>query len=711
MGRHRAKSSHNFYFNVKIFRIEHNNHRSLWRHQRTKKKNILTTWWKSTRRTSVTTISRSSTWSTSTTTSNDHDHDQNDNSRLHYLQRMFAQQQTSWRTSFSGNNSDNNNYDIGHHHHILVKEKEERKHQEGEWGHPHWHQQHQYSIVTTTGRRHRPKASIIVTTLFSILYFVSLFTSKLDILLPSYAKSASESVHQLYRTSQEAQSYLDCLEELSHPTIHFTQYIMSRAASDIGDIGGIVGGGHQPPSPPTPASPPQPLGPLDLYRKHEIIKMFSEFHIKRDASYIAPASMDFKDIYNRFEELIIKPDLNIEEVIHRYFRACPPHRNDTKIGYIILNDHGYFDIDQHDRIQLSNIDTALQLGFPNLYQHIHLHQQAADAINFKITSKRFLVRTTSLMTTGSEITSQGVFTSSPSPSRLISLGQGTSYVLTGGVITTSGLWAQPAYISTTFTHQQHWSTSDHHQGPYSAEHLWQDQQPGYQQLTSVRSDIDQWTPEQQCAQPSQPLQPRSGRRHVATSRPTSRTRCTSWSGRSRLRRQRQLEGHQVQVHQRWPPTSSTQRELQSPSSTAMTWTSTDIRGYVKTSMSQSALFRWLPLDSQHLRWHLTAESLSQRKTKRGCIQQEGVWNIQDVVYFWTSGPPVHLGLNQWTSDIPGSRTKDAHISETTSQRHLHYKYAGRHLRTGYVKEEMTTMTRRYLRQLLSYFLKFWQKSL
>ena len=90
------------------------------------------------------------------------------------------------------------------------------------------HYNHQRtSLVTTTRHRHRPRASIIVTTLFSILYFVSLFTSKLDILLPSYIKSASESVHQLYSTS-EAQSYLDYLEELAHPTIYFVQYIMCQ---------------------------------------------------------------------------------------------------------------------------------------------------------------------------------------------------------------------------------------------------------------------------------------------------------------------------------------------------------------------------------------------------------------------------------------------------------------------------------------------------
>ena len=76
-------------------------------------------------------------------------------------------------------------------------------------------------------------------------------------------------------------------------------------------------------------------------------------------------------------------------------------------------------------------------------------------------------------------------------------------------------------------------------------------------------------------------------------------------------------------------------------------------------------------------------------------------DIQGVVYFRTSILPVHLGLHQRTSDIPGSRTKCAHISETTSQRHHHYKHAGRHLRTRYIKEGMTSMTCRYLRQLLS----------
>ena len=180
-------------------------------------------------------------------------------------------------------------------------------------------------IVTTTRRKHRPRTSIIVTTLLSLLYFVSVFTSKIDIPLPSYLKSASESVHQLYGAS-EAWSYLEHIEELAHPTAYFLEYIMSRAPSDIGDVSGVLGGRPQPPSPPTsvqpsPPSPQAPLGPLDLLKKHDIVRSFAEFHIKRDANYIAPASMDIKDIYNGFEEpTFYNSGLTLNDIISSYFR-------------------------------------------------------------------------------------------------------------------------------------------------------------------------------------------------------------------------------------------------------------------------------------------------------------------------------------------------------------------------------------------------------
>ena len=250
-------------------------------------------------------------------------------------------------------------------------------------------------IVTTTRRRHRPRASIIVTTFLSLFYFVSVFTSKIDILLPSYLKSASESVHQLYGAS-EALSYLEYIEELAHAAVYFLEYIMSRAASDIGDISGVLGGRPQPPSPPksvhpSPPSPQAPLGPLDLLKKHDIVRSFAEFHIKRGPTYIASASMDIKDIYNGFEEPVFyNADLTLNDIISSYFRACPLHRSDAKIGYIILNEKEYKHLWDNDEIRLTNVDIRMSHCYPNLHQHIHIHQQATDTVNFKITSSILL---------------------------------------------------------------------------------------------------------------------------------------------------------------------------------------------------------------------------------------------------------------------------------------------------------------------------------
>ena len=64
----------------------------------------------------------------------------------------------------------------------------------------------------------------------------------------------------------------------------------------------------------------------------------------------------------------------------------PLHRTDTKIGYTVLNEKEYQHLWDNDEIKLTNVDIAMTHGYPNLYQHIHLHQQATDAINFKVTS-------------------------------------------------------------------------------------------------------------------------------------------------------------------------------------------------------------------------------------------------------------------------------------------------------------------------------------
>ena len=82
--------------------------------------------------------------------------------------------------------------------------------------------------------------------------------------------------------------------------------------------------------------------------------------------------MDIKDIYNWFEELVLQPDWNLEDIILRYFRACPLHHNDSKIGYIVLNEKEHNHLYDNDEIKLTNVDIAMQHGYPNLYQHIHL---------------------------------------------------------------------------------------------------------------------------------------------------------------------------------------------------------------------------------------------------------------------------------------------------------------------------------------------------
>ena len=141
-------------------------------------------------------------------TVNYHNHDWSYNQRQHYLRMLFGQQQTSWRTSCSEKQGQ-------------LRPRTSSPHLEGdagEGGEEHIRKESEdiltdsssITIIIATGhivpstRRHRPNTSIIVTSCFSVLYLISLlFTSEFDILLPSYLKSASESVHQLYRTPSQ----------------------------------------------------------------------------------------------------------------------------------------------------------------------------------------------------------------------------------------------------------------------------------------------------------------------------------------------------------------------------------------------------------------------------------------------------------------------------------------------------------------------------
>ena len=135
----------------------------------------------------------------------------------------------------------------------------------------------------------------------------------------------------------------------------------------------------------------RPMTPLDLIKRYDVIRSISEFHIKKDATYVTPPSIDIKDIYNKLEEPTWDTsNLSLEDIILRYFRDCPLRRSDTKVGYIVLNEKEYQHLWDNDAIKLTNGDIPMTHGYPNLYQHIHIHQQATDAINFKITSSILL---------------------------------------------------------------------------------------------------------------------------------------------------------------------------------------------------------------------------------------------------------------------------------------------------------------------------------
>ena len=80
----------------------------------------------------------------------------------------------------------------------------------------------------------------------------------------------------------------------------------AKVPSDIGDISGVVGQCYLTTSiiatisSITVPSPPLQMAPRDILQKDNIVKMFSEFHIKRDSNYLAPPSTDIEDIYRDF---------------------------------------------------------------------------------------------------------------------------------------------------------------------------------------------------------------------------------------------------------------------------------------------------------------------------------------------------------------------------------------------------------------------------
>ena len=100
------------------------------------------------------------------------------------------------------------------------------------------------------------------------------------------------------------------------------------------------------------------------------------------------------------------------------------------IAYIVLclDEFRHFEATSH--IHPSNVSQLMQHGFLNLYQHIQLHLQAADAINFKITSSLLLRANDKFPTTSRRRSYHNSSTSCASWSRQMNLRHIKFYVHT-----------------------------------------------------------------------------------------------------------------------------------------------------------------------------------------------------------------------------------------------------------------------------------------
>ena len=302
-------------------------------------------------------------------------------------------------------------------------------------------------------------------------------------------------------------------------------------------------------------------------------------------------SVDIKDIYNQFFTQILDPSLNLEETIGAYFRACPPHQHDQKIAYIVHYDDEFHYLEsQENTADQHRPSTSGWIPEPLPAHSSTSASYRRDQLQDHIESASWRQRPDWGQLQGR------VPTSTALPRCHLDQDWGTSdkehpTSIQKGVVTTSRVWAQPAYTSTAAAHQWDWACLEHHWRADRQVHLQEGAQPTDQQYTSVWPNLHQWTSQQQRSQPREPHQPRD---HLDQGRSSHQrlplTWCTSSSGRNRQHRHQrgQWWAHQARVHRHWQPTSSTQREPPSPSSTATTWKSTDIRGCIKTSTSQSA---------------------------------------------------------------------------------------------------------------------------
>ena len=143
---------------------------------------------------------------------------------------------------------------------------------------------------------------------------------------------------------------------------------------------------------------------------------------------MAPASSRTSTTSSRSLHSNTSSDLSLEDIILRYFRACPLHRNDTKIGYIVLSEKEYQTSlgqrrDQVDQRRHRD-DTWLPEPLP-----AHPHTSAGYRCHQlqRLPHASCWDQTTRLTSTGRRITSGRTSTSLPSPSRWMNLERGTSY--------------------------------------------------------------------------------------------------------------------------------------------------------------------------------------------------------------------------------------------------------------------------------------------
>ena len=307
-----------------------------------------------------------------------------------------------------------------------------------------------YTSIVRTTRRHRPNASIMVTNLFSsILYFISLLTSKLDILLPPYIKSATRNLHirpALLTVHHVKGSFRHCRSEWSCWCTSITTNI-GTSFTDITSTTSwtLTSSGNMTTSEcsqsstssamlPTYIAPPNgDQGPLQQIRwtGPQAGRPRHRRHHPQVLQGMSSTSRWLTGGVHRSHGEWAQPPLRawrdqVDQCRHRTLGRLPqppPAHPSTSAGY------------RCDQLQDHILSTSgSQRQDWQQLENCHLDQ--------------------------------GWWTSHKEPITF----------LQARVIAIPGAWAQPADIGTSFA-CPHWTSAHRHQGPHRSEHLWRGQQP------------------------------------------------------------------------------------------------------------------------------------------------------------------------------------------------------------------------------------------